>query len=450
MMTLAKGERQVVWKTKLKLLAVALLTVLAGLCTQHVLAEKPRAEPAPALVPGEPNTIRLPRDVVNDLRLRTREVQAATRERILRWPGSLVLDPERTVRVHSRARGVLDRIAEVEEASSELPRQLVPIRPGSQVRKGQLLAVVWSEEVGVKKGELVDALLLLRTDRVILAKLEDSYKQGTLPEVAVLQARRNVEASQNAANRAERALRHWRLTEEEIKAVKEEVERIGQRQGKRDTETEKNWARLDVRAPLDGIVVERTVSPGDVVGEQVGHLFTISNVDQLKVMVKVPEDDLPTLHSLPMEARKWIVQLPGGLTIEGKIDQLGYLIDPNEHHLLVKGSIANPDHKIRPGQAVKVSITVPVQEEIAVPAAAVLETGEASFVFVQTDPKQPVYQQRRVLVVGRREEVLYLRSPITAEEKRKGYQTVQAGERIVTSHVAELKSMADELKKKDR
>src|SRR5437763_892079 len=78
-----------------------------------------------------------------------------------------------------------------------------------------------------KKSQLVDALSQLRLDE---ENRERYLAAGTaIPEATVRQARRSVETDRIAIATAERTLRSWRLTEEEVDAVKAEAERIRQR-----------------------------------------------------------------------------------------------------------------------------------------------------------------------------------------------------------------------------
>ena len=103
-----------------------------------------------------------------------------------------------------------------------------------------------------------------------------------------------MEADLTAVARAERTLRVWRLTESEIQTVKDEAERIRARKGKRDPGIEKTWARVEVRAPLDGIVVEKNVAVGDII-DTTGDLFKVANVDSLTVWANAYEENLPAI-----------------------------------------------------------------------------------------------------------------------------------------------------------
>src|SRR5262249_40659134 len=128
-----------------------------------------------------------------------------------------------------------------------------PLRFGDRVRKDQLLAVIWSKDLGEKKSELVDALSRLKLDQETLQRLQDLYRRGSTTERSVREAERAVQADQIAVTRAERTLRSWRLTEEEIKLIRAEADRD---QGSADSRRSKDdrWARVEVRSPMDGVI----------------------------------------------------------------------------------------------------------------------------------------------------------------------------------------------------
>ena len=72
------------------------------------------------------------------------------------------------------------------------------------MKKGDLLAVLYSVDLGNKKNDLFDALSQLRLDEEVLKRAE-AYK-AAVPEVFLLNAKRNVQADINAVSRAENTL----------------------------------------------------------------------------------------------------------------------------------------------------------------------------------------------------------------------------------------------------
>ena len=317
----------------------------------QALAAKPPVAVA-ELVADEPHTLRLPPDVVSRLGIQADEVRKAAQPRALTLVGSLALDANRLARVHSRFAGEVAEIgtgpvwpADGPNAGRTTFRQL---QMGDRIEKDQLLAVVWCKDLGEKKSELVDALSQLRLDRERLEKLEEGYRRQAIPEASVRQSRRDVEADVNAVARAERTLRVWRLSDAEIAEVKAEAERISQRQGQRDKDKENRWARVEVRAPFDSVVLERNLAMGDIV-DTTADLFKIADLSQLSVWAYVYENHLPALLKLPQPI-PWSVRLksdPDAPPVSGRIDLIGNLVDPTQHTVLVRGSVENPGERLR-------------------------------------------------------------------------------------------------------
>jgi cobalt-zinc-cadmium efflux system membrane fusion protein len=364
------------------------------------------------LVEGSRDILLVPADVARALGLQTAVARQATEAQPLELSGSLNLDPSRLVRVHARFGGEVVEIGKVEEGSGAFATAPRDIRFGDKLKKDQLLCVVWSKELGVQKSDLVDALSQLRTDQETLDRYEKLYKEGAIPEGQLRQQRRAVESGLNAVSRAERTLRVWRVPEDEIQAVRDEAEKIRQRGGKRDPEKERNWARVEVRAPFAGLVVEMNVSFGDIVDTSTD-LFKVANMDVLTVWAHAYEEDLPALRALPKDERRWTVRItsdPTAPPVPGTIDNIGRIVDPNQHTALVTGRIQNPGDELRAGQFVTATVELPPPPQVvAVPIGALVEDGEQSVVFARPDPKKDEYRMRQVLVVQRRRDVAYVR-----------------------------------------
>jgi cobalt-zinc-cadmium efflux system membrane fusion protein len=420
-----------------------------------------------ALVPGKPDTLRLPPGVVERLGIQVVQAEKPTRPRTLELDGSLALDANHLARVHSRFPG---EIAALDQKEGLTERFAVghtvfrPIQFGDPVRgphedkdgkmvPGEVLAVVWSKDLGEKKSELVDAVSQLRADQDQLEKLEAVYQQGATSEASVRMARRAVEQDLNAIARARRTLRAWRLTDEEIKAVEDEADRIATRrkQGIKDKswDDEPDWAKVEVRAPFDGVVVEKNVAVGDIV-DTTTDLFKIADIARLQVWAHAYEEDLPELRSLTAAERHWSIRLksdPSAPPIEGTFERPGFILDPNQHTALVMGDVPNPDEKLRAGQFVTATVKLSAPKDVvAIPSSALVDEGDESIVFVQEDSARPEYTLRRVAVTKRMADQVYIRTEVSAEQAARGVQPLQVGDRVVTQGAVEMKGELDDLK----
>ena len=106
----------------------------------------------------------------------------------------------------------------------------------------------------------------------------------------------------------------------------------------------------------------------------------------------------------------------GTKPLAGFVDDIGYLIDPNQHTAIVRGHIPNPDGLMRAGQFVTATVELlPPKNVVEVPMGALVEDGKDSIVFVQSDPQKPIYTMRRVQVTNRFDRTAYIRSVAVAK-----------------------------------
>jgi len=407
------------------------------------------ADASPANAPeltGTKDALALPADIAKRLEVRTELARPSTAPSTLELSGSLILDSDRLAHVHARFPGEVVALGSVGNGSR-------PIAFGQHVRKGQLLAVIWSRDLGEKKSDLIDALSQLRVDEDSLARISVAAAEGSVPDRILRDTQRKVEADRIAVSRAVRTLQSWRISKEEIDDVRAEAERLArenrqpQVKGPIREEMVAQWAKLDVLAPLDGTVIERNVALGELVDTS-SDLFKVADLSRLGVLAYAYEEDLPTLDGLPASQRAWSVTVGSGgdaATRIGRFDQVGCIIDPNQHTALVMGWVGNPDGKLRVGQFVATRLEIPPPPgEVVVPASALCEESDRTCVFVQSAGKA-TYVRRSVAVTRRRGDKVCIRSRPTPEETRRGLEPLAAGEQVVVSRVVELAACLDSL-----
>ncbi|HEV3261506.1 MAG TPA: efflux RND transporter periplasmic adaptor subunit [Gemmataceae bacterium] len=467
------------WTGLLKVGGGVLLVVgvLAGLAVATGAVHLPSptgagAEPAPAakqplaveLVAAMPRTLFVPEEVRKALGIRQGRtdllaVAQTPKKGTLRlvMSGSTALDPGRLLRIRARfapspSSAEVVKIGQVREdprQTKSLESAWREIRSGDKVKSGDLLAEFNSVDVGNMKSNLVDAIYQLKLDDEILQRAE--AKAEAVTEVFILNARRQVQGDINTINRTVNTLKTWGIAEEDIQAVRDEAENVTKRQGKHDAAKEALWARVQIKAPDDGIIVERNVSLHEIVVDNTTNLFQIAKVDKLTVFANVPEDDLPRLEALTSDQRRWTVQTVGSDPIPGFIDDIGYLIDPNQHTAVVKGHIDNKEGKLRAGQFISATVDLPPPPDVVeVPVDAVVEDGQQCVVFVETDAVKHYYTMRRVELTHRFDKRVFVRSrPLAQRERRtRGEEELgllpreplRPGDRILQSGVGELKA----------
>jgi len=440
-------------------------------------AEAPKSALGVELAEEPPHTLVVPVEVRRTLGIRKGstdqivEVKKPTKTRPLVMPGSTGLDPTRLYRIRARfapspsSAEVIEigKVAEDPKKTGKVQTVFREIRSGDPVAKGDLLAVFHSVDVGNQKNNLIDGLYQLKLDQEILKKAE--ARPEVVPEVFLLNARRNVQGDINAVNRAVSTLKTWGIPEQDIQAARDEAEQVIKRQGKHDPKMDALWARVEIRSPVDGVIIERNVSLHEIVVDNTTNLFQIAKVDKLIIFAYCPEDDLPLLDALPTDQRRWTVKTVGSDPIAGFIDDVSYLIDPNQHSAVVKGHINNPINPntgqpvLRGTQFVTATVQQPPPEDaVEIPTSAIVDDGKQCAVFVQTDASKHHYTLRRVQVTHRFEKTAFVKSNLgdkekilTSEEKEAGllpFQPLTKGERILAAGVLELKKELDDRESK--
>jgi len=335
--------------------------------------------------------------------------------------------------------------------------------------------------VGSKKNDLLDALVQLELDQEILDEAQKHVE--AVPQVFMLSTFRGVQGDRNAINRALNNLKLWDIPRDEIDALHAEAKKIsadkdawlktpegrwvnrekqaaaGKADPGKDMENEDPWGRVTLRAPFDGVIVERNVHMDEMVVDNTVNLFQIADVSRLLVTANCPEDQLPSLESLGSGEKRWTMRTVGASTatgLAGTIDEIGYIIDPNQHTAIIKGYVENPGERIRGGQFVSATVNIPPPDDVVeIPVDALADDGRQSLVFVQPDAARHQFTMRRVQVTHRFDRTVFVRSTpipkeeqLTAQEKEEGLmpkEPLRPGERVLQAATVELKAVGQDL-----
>ena len=178
------------------------------------------------------------------------------------------------------------------------------------------------------------------------------------------EAERAQKIAQLAAQRIERTLHSWRVSQAEI----DEIHFAAQRDravAANERRLQQVWGEIEVRAPFDGLVLEENITVGDMVDAECD-LFKIGDVSKLGVAVEIGEDTLPALEAMNSTTRQWTVypkSSPDAISqdavgIAAPIETIGHAVDPGRHTVCVTGWLDNAQGLLQPGQSVIAEITL--------------------------------------------------------------------------------------------
>jgi membrane fusion protein (multidrug efflux system) len=230
----------------------------------------------------------------------------------------------------------------------------------SVVIKSEMAGVI--ERIAFEEGQPVakgTVLFELRDDER-LARLHEAEAQLALAqdefERTRLLASRNAAAEvQLARDRAELAVAQARL--ERYRA---------------------EWERTRIRAPFDGLVGARQVSPGARITPE-DPLVRIDAVDPVELVFTIPEAVLPLARiGSPFELKvasypeRWF---PGTLSF------IAPSVDSQTRRVLLKGRVPNPGHTLLPGMFAEVRAALEEREAFLVPEEALGTDPDGFFVW---------------------------------------------------------------------
>ena len=138
-----------------------------------------------------------------------------------------------------------------------------------------------------------------------------------------------------------------------------------------------------VRAPFDGYVVERRVSPGEYAAPGRAVVVVVS-VDPMRLRFDVSEGDVGRVAlGSNVEVR---VAAFDDRVFEGKVARIGASLSSMSRTLPVEADVPNPEGLLRPGFFARVSLSLPGKkvDTLWVPEAAVATSGGTPRVYVRS------------------------------------------------------------------
>jgi len=191
-----------------------------------------------------------------------------------------------------------------------------------------------------------------------------------------------------------------------------------------------------LKSPIAGIIVEKNVSPGaELRNDQMlantpqlaAPLFVITDPTKLWIQIDVPQRDQGRVRV----GDNFVVRsesLPGE-TFAGRVEVVADSLDPNTRTLKLRGSLTNPDRRLKAESFVKAEFSLPPAAGVEVSSRAVFLRGEKHRVLVEEKPGR--YAIRDVVVGSEHAG----RSIIT--------HGVEAGQRIVVEGAMLLEQMIE-------
>lgn len=282
----------------------------------------------------------------------------------------------------------------------------VHVKLGDRVKKGDPLVGVESPELGQAQADYVQQFTSAQASApgVELAKeawerakgLHEQSQGISLSEVQKREAEYKAalaahKAADAGVTGAQNRLRLLGMTQDQVKTL---------------ARTGEIAPTTTIRAAIDGQVVQREVTLGELVNPERDALMVLADTSVLWVLADVPE---ARLHEVAVGATAWVsAGPPGAKAFEGKVAFVAPFVDAATRTAQVRIEARSEELALRPGMFAQVEIVAtdpaPAGAEptptVAVPESAIqtLDGGPAVFVPVKGEPNTFA---RRAVTVGK-------------------------------------------------
>lgn len=289
------------------------------------------------------------------------------------------------------------------EPAKDKPRVtvLVPgVRPvASEVRVTGSIAARRSSPVGVQgEGGMVTAVMVKEGDYVrrgqVLAQIDRAVQTQQVNQMAasIRQAQADAALAQAELERAQTLVQRGFISKADIdrKTATRDAARARVDVARAQlSEMQARIARLDVRAPDNGLILTRNVEAGQVVGAGSPALFTMAQDGAMEMRAQVAEQELATVRT----GHSASVRLVGGAdSFEGQVWLIDPIIDPQSRQGLVRIALGS-DRRLRPGAFAQAVIRTGEAAHPVLPQSAVLADDKGNYVML-VDRTGKVMQQR--------------------------------------------------------
>ena len=345
------------------LLLAALLSGCKGKTTPAMVAE-----------PVDPSLVSVNAEFLP--RLKLAPVSERDVSEMLRVPARIEVDEQRVTRIGAAVTG---RVTQVFASL------------GQRVQRGEVLATLHSTELSASQLAYLKALSQAELQQRAVERAKLLYASDVIGAAELQKRESELAQAQAEMDAAAGQLGVLGLSTKDI--------------GKLATSRAVH-SQSSITATLDGVVIERKVTPGQVV-QPADALFTVADLSHVWLVADIPEQQAALVKK--GEAAQAEVPALNGKNIEGRLIFVADTVNPDRRTVTVRMDISNPGRKLKPEMLASMLIQGGPQRQLLVNAAAVVRENNKDHVFVQIEPAR--FQLRAV----------------TLGQENNGFMAVQSG-----------------------
>jgi cobalt-zinc-cadmium efflux system membrane fusion protein len=292
-----------------------------------------------------PRTVALTDAVIDQAAVETSKASRRALVPTVRLPGEIVADPDREASVAARIEGIVES---------------VNARPGDAVSEGDVLLVVRAPDLQSLRAAASALRAKATSARANADRLRELVDKRMASQQEVIAADADADA-----------------LEAEARAARERLRALGVSRGGGRA------VLFDVRAPIDGIVLERDVVPGAPVTPETVVAKLVA-ADEVWFLAHVFERDVSRVETGSAATVRLNAYPDEGF--EGNVEYVSHQVDPGARTLSARIPLANPDGRLRLGlygTAHVVASGEPSEPVVAVPNSAITRIANEPVVFVR-------------------------------------------------------------------
>jgi len=278
----------------------------------------------------------------------------------------------------------------------------------SQVRKGQVLALLHSNTLGQAQADYLEALAHYDVAQADYRRIKGLREDGVVSESRLISADSQYKTAHAALDQRHRALTLAGMSGSQIEMIAQHPDNI---------------AEYPLLSPAKGVLLRVAVEHGQMLaaGESAFHLADLSVV---WANVRIPVARIRDVQ-LGANATLQIAAYPE-MSFSGRLDALSGEVDEDSQTLAGRVVVDNKQGLLRPGMYVQARLEGASHTGLMVPESAIFRRGNDNYLFTVTGPRQ--YQPVKVTVAPPQNGWVSIESGVSA------------GVEVVSSGVAELKS----------
>lgn len=269
----------------------------------------------------------------------------------------------------------------------KIPVSVISIKPQSISRFIETTGTVYSSKEGTMKSELGGVYKLQRNpatgkpfalgDAVkagqVIIKIEDKEFVNNLQ---VEGKKLNLELAENNLKKQKSLHDKGGVTQTELKNAS--IQYVNARYAYENAEIQ--MAKMAVKAPFDGVIVELPYHTDGVRVEQGKELFKVMEYENLLMDVKLPEKHLPEVNTgQAVQITNYNIATD---TIYGRISQISPIINAETRTFQSVLQIDNDKRLLRPGMFIKASILAEMRDSsIVIPKETIISRQDGKVVF---------------------------------------------------------------------